>query len=76
MRQAIFSQERLAVTLHYFATGKKISSATSAIVRVICVRGGEAGGALAPPVGVRCPFWAISYILGDFASKFRAIHIF
>ena len=35
MRQAIFSKERLAVTLHFFATGKKISSATSAIVIVI-----------------------------------------
>ena len=34
MKQAIFSKERLAVTLRFFATGKKKSWATSSIVKV------------------------------------------
>ena len=34
MREAIFSNERLAVTLRFFATDKKISSETFAIMKV------------------------------------------
>ena len=35
MRQATFSKERLPVTLRFLATGKKVSSATFAIVKVV-----------------------------------------